>query len=246
MLESQTGQTAPSAPGFGVTWGGPPRAAGRALTVAAAAAVIAGIAGPAAAAPAPASSADRVSVIVQELPGSGNGPERAVAGLGGEVVRSYDVIDGSEASLPGDRLGLLHAVPGVKDVTPNAAMSLSSAEVDQQVGLNGSMRRVTHEMTGAASMWDAGFTGAGVDVAVIDSGTAPCVNCTSLCPVGSHPCARRAAVPGSHPGEGSRWASPEVRLAGCAVRRTIAEAPCPSCGSEALRALVRCDRCDRM
>ena len=52
-------------------------------------------------------------------------------------------------------------------------MTLTSAEVDSQAGLNGSMQRVTHEMTGAAAMWDAGYTGAGVDVALIDSGVVP-------------------------------------------------------------------------
>ena len=173
MNELTTGPTAPSAPGFGVTWGGPPRAASRALTVAAAAALIAGIAGPAAAAPAPATSADRVSVIVQELAGSGDAPERAVVALGGRVVRSLDVIDGFEATVPGDRLGVLRAVSGVKDVTENAALTLNSTEVTDQESHNGSLRRITHEMTGAAAMWDAGYTGAGVDVAVIDSGVAP-------------------------------------------------------------------------
>ena len=113
MNESR-GLTPASSPGYGVTWGGPPRVAGRALTVAAAAAIIAGMAGPAVASTAAPASAP-VSVIVQELPGSGNGPERAVAALGGEVVRSLDVIDGFEARLPGDRLAVLRAADGVKE-----------------------------------------------------------------------------------------------------------------------------------
>ena len=46
MKKSLAGLAPASAPGYGVTWGGPPRAAGRALTVFAAAAVIAGMAGP--------------------------------------------------------------------------------------------------------------------------------------------------------------------------------------------------------
>ena len=74
MKESRAGLAPASAPGYGVTWGGPPRVAGRALTVAAAAALIAGMAGPASASTQePASAA--VSVIVQELPGSGDAPE---------------------------------------------------------------------------------------------------------------------------------------------------------------------------
>jgi serine protease AprX len=172
MKETRAGLAPASAPGYGVTWGGPPRAAGRALTVAAAAAMIAGMAGPAMASTATPASAS-VSVIVQELPGSGDGPEKAVAALGGDVVRSLDVIDGFEADLPGDRLAALRAADGVKDVTVNAEVTLTSAEVDQQAGLNGSLQRITHEMTGAAAMWDAGYTGAGVDVALIDSGVVP-------------------------------------------------------------------------
>ena len=173
MKKSLAGLVPASSPGYGVTWGGPPRAAGRALTVFAAAAVVAGLAGPAAAATLPASSADVVSVIVRETPGSGNGPERTVVGLGGKVEQQLGIINGFEATVPADRLGVLRYAPGVLEVVENASMSLSSAEVDQQVGLNGSMRRVTHEMTGAAAMWDAGYTGAGVDVAVIDSGVVP-------------------------------------------------------------------------
>jgi serine protease AprX len=174
MKESRVGLAPASSPGYGVTWGGPPRAAGRALTVVAAAAMIAGMAGPAVASTAPVpSAADPVSVIVQELPGSGDAPERAVAALGGEVVRSLDVIGGFEAKVPGDRLGVLRATAGVKDVTENASVTLSSTEVDDQAGLNGSLQRITHEMTGASAMWDAGFTGAGVDVALIDSGVVP-------------------------------------------------------------------------
>ncbi len=173
MKETRAGLAPASAPGFGVTWGGPPRAARRALTVAASAAMIAGMAGPAVASEASAVPSAPVSVIVQELPGSGNGPEAAVAALGGSVVRPLDVIDGFEATLPGSRLDALRAVAGVKDVTENASVTLSSQEVTDQEGLNGSLRRITHEMTGAADMWDAGYTGAGVDVAIIDSGTVP-------------------------------------------------------------------------
>ena len=171
MKQFRAGLGPASAPGFGVTWGGPPRAAARAVTVAAATALIAGMAGPAVASTA--AGAPSVSVIVQELPGSGDAPERAVAALGGTVVRSLDVIDGFEARLPQDRLGVLRAVAGVKEVTENARLTLSNAEVDEQAGQSGSLQRITHEMTGATAMWDAGYTGAGVDVAVIDSGVVP-------------------------------------------------------------------------
>src|SRR3954454_611655 len=173
MNTTARGSAPASPPGFGVTWGGPPRVATRGLTVVAAAAIIAGMAGPALAATPTASSADQVAVIVQELPNSGDRAEQAVAALGGKVTGSFDVIDGFTATVPADRLNVLRAVPGVQEVTEDATVTLSSADVDEQAGLNGSLQRVTHEETGASSMWDAGYTGAGVDVAVIDSGVVP-------------------------------------------------------------------------
>jgi serine protease AprX len=177
MNTTARGPAPASPPGFGVTWGGPPRVATRGLTLVAAAALIAGMAGTAAAATTttttPASSAPSVAVIVQELPNSGDRPENAVAALGGTVTGSFEVIDGFTADLPGDRLAALRATPGVLAVTEDVSVTLSSAEVDDQAGLKGSLQRITHEMTGAASMWDAGYTGAGVDVAMIDSGIVP-------------------------------------------------------------------------
>jgi serine protease AprX len=171
MKETRAGLVPASAPGFGVTWGGPPRAASRALTVAAAAAMIAGMAGPAVASTA--SGAPPVSVIVQELPGSGDVPENAVAALGGTVVRSLDVIDGFEARLPADRLAVLRGVAGVRDVTENAAVTLQSTDVAEAGALPGSLNKITREVIGAKQYWEKGFTGKGVDVAVIDSGVAP-------------------------------------------------------------------------
>ena len=80
MNETSRGSASASPPGFGVTWGGPPRVAARGLTVVAAAALIAGMAGPASAAPT-ASSAAPVAVIVQELPGTGTLAEQTKSGF---------------------------------------------------------------------------------------------------------------------------------------------------------------------
>ena len=85
MIRWSTGSPPVAAPTFGVTWGGPPRSAARALTLAAATALVAGMAGPAAAAPAAGSPAEHVAVIVRELPGAGDRPEQAVTALGGTV-----------------------------------------------------------------------------------------------------------------------------------------------------------------
>jgi serine protease AprX len=164
----------PGAPSYGVTWGGVPLHARRAMTVAVATLVAAGLTGPAtASAAALTSSADQVSVIVRELAGSGNAPEQAVAAFGGSVGRQLEILGGFTAELPADRLDRLRAVAGVESVTEDAGLELSSADVEAQAAQAGSLYTIANEVTGASAMWDAGYTGKGVDVAVIDSGVVP-------------------------------------------------------------------------
>jgi serine protease AprX len=220
MISNQRGSTSQDAPSYGVTWGGVPFNARRAMTVAAATLVVAGLAGPTAASAATtttASSSDKVSVIVREFDGAGNAPERAVSAFGGRVDRQLDVIGGFTAHVPSDRLDALRAVPGVESVSENASLTLNgllgstvggvtstatkttttaaasttttvanttttvaaaaAAVVDPvvqgQSGQEGSLYTIANQLTGASKMWDAGYTGKGVDVAVIDSGAVP-------------------------------------------------------------------------
>ncbi|GAA3166522.1 hypothetical protein GCM10010531_19010 [Blastococcus jejuensis] len=173
MSSNQRGPTL-VAPSYGVTWGGLPMFAKRAMTVGVATLVAAGVAGPASAATtAQPSSADLVSVIVRELDGAGNAPERAIEGYGGEVGRALDIINAFTAEVPVDRLDALRAVPGVESVTEDAGLELSSVDVEEQAAQAGSLYTIANEVTGASDMWDAGYTGRGVDVAVIDSGIVP-------------------------------------------------------------------------
>src|SRR4051812_1953765 len=174
MLSNGGGAPAPLAQG--VTWGGLPLSARRVATVATAFLLAAGVAGPAmatAASAATPSTAARVPVIVRELPGTGSGPERAVEALGGSVTQQFSVLQGFSAEVPGDRLDALRATPGVSSVTQDASLELSSKEVEDQAGQSGSLYTIANQVTGASAMWDAGYTGQGVDVAVIDSGVVP-------------------------------------------------------------------------
>ena len=176
MISNQRGSTAEAAPSYGVTWGGVPFTARRAMTVAAATLVVAGLAGPTAASAATttaASSADQVSVIVRELDGAGNGPERAVTAFGGSVGRQLDILGGFTAQVPADRLDALRGVAGVASVTDDAGLALQSTDVESQAAQAGSLYTLANKVTGASAMWDAGYTGKGVDVAVIDSGVVP-------------------------------------------------------------------------
>src|SRR4051794_37708571 len=201
----------------GVTWGGLPQHARRVATVATAAFLAAGVAGPAMASVAEAatpSSADLVPVIVQESAGTGNGPERAVEALGGSVGQEYSVFQGFSAKVPGDRIDALRAVPGVDKVTQDASLTLNGltgggllggvlsatttvastavaattttvattttaavntvANVVSGIAAQaGSLFQIANTETGAASLWKAGATGKGIDVAVIDSGAVP-------------------------------------------------------------------------
>src|SRR3954466_11314567 len=78
MISNQRGPTAQEAPGYGVTWGGIPLHGRRAMTVAVATLVAAGLAGPAAASAATttsASSADTGSVLVPAAARAGHRPQ---------------------------------------------------------------------------------------------------------------------------------------------------------------------------
>jgi serine protease AprX len=146
------------------------------MTVAVATLVAAGLAGPTAASAATttsASSADQVSVIVRELEGAGNAPERAVSAFGGSVGRQLDILGGFTAAVPADRLDALRGVAGVASVTEDAGLALQSTDVESQAAQAGSLSTIANQVTGASAMWDAGYTGKGVDVAVIDSGVVP-------------------------------------------------------------------------
>jgi serine protease AprX len=141
--------------------------------VAVAAALGVGLVGPVAAEAATPSSAAKVQVVVREDPGAGTGPEQAVAAVGGRVLRHLDVIDGFSASVPRDRLDVLRATAGVVSVTQDAGLTLSDADVTDQVSQTGSLYTLANEVTGASSLWDEGYTGQGVDIALVDSGVLP-------------------------------------------------------------------------
>ena len=144
----------------------------RIVTFAVAAAVSVGLAGPAPASAATKGSAAPVDVIVLELPGTGDRPERAVAAFGGAVERQLGIIDSFSAKVPADRVAALREVPGVDTVSEDVPVRLSSTEVESTNSLTGSMHSIT-DVIGARHYWDRGVTGRGVDVAVIDSGVVP-------------------------------------------------------------------------
>jgi serine protease AprX len=120
------------------------------------------------------SSPDRsVSVIVRELPGAGNVPEQAVEAFGGDVERYIPIIGGFVAEVPAAAVSELRRLGGIQSVTLNSRVRLlgNIDGVDPNKD-PGSWLKVAKN-TKLLEMWQHGFTGQGIDVALIDSGVAP-------------------------------------------------------------------------
>ena len=112
-----------------------------------------------------------ISVIVRETPGAGDLPEQLVEASGGTVGLRLSIIHSFSAELPRGAVEWLAASPAVEAVTPNVALQMQGVSYSPVMDL-GSIDHTT-DIIGATSFWQAGFTGRGVDVAMIDSGVSP-------------------------------------------------------------------------
>ena len=123
--------------------------------------------------PPPGALEQTVSVIVRETTRAGLGPERAVAAFGGRVGRQIPIIGGFVADVPNHSLDALRRVTGVYSVTANAPVHLlGNIDGMDPTKQAGSWYRVVKN-TKLHDMWKHGWTGRGIDVALIDSGVAP-------------------------------------------------------------------------
>ncbi|MBB6454578.1 minor extracellular serine protease Vpr [Salirhabdus euzebyi] len=89
-----------------------------------------------------------------------------------DVNREYDyVFSGFSVELPGNEIVKLAAIPGVKAVYPNVhyTAEVISAEVISEEAFSPEMMN-SAPFIGSNEAWEAGFTGEGVTVAVIDTG----------------------------------------------------------------------------
>ena len=115
------------------------------------------------------SAAAALRVIVQAEPGKLASAEAAVVAAGGSVGRELAIIDGFAAKLPATGLPRLANSPAIHAVTPNGTVTLAATSFDATKDL-GSLYETAQLMIGAGAWWKAGYTGKGVDVALIDSG----------------------------------------------------------------------------
>ncbi|GAC1326267.1 MAG: hypothetical protein NVSMB13_10870 [Mycobacteriales bacterium] len=131
--------------------------------------------------PARASTQQSVQVVVQTVGGASASAAAAVRRLGGHVVRELPIIDGFSATLPAGLMPTLRNTPGIRAVTPDAKGHLLS--IDPTLGYDpvsdsGSLNNITRVVQ-AQDSWKAGYTGQGIDIAMIDSGVSPVQGLTS-------------------------------------------------------------------
>lgn len=160
------------------------------LPLTASAVVVAGalMAVPATAAPHPAG--DRTAtvksrtVIVEGLPGQLPRIRAKIAQFGGRVERQLPLINGVTARLPIPAITALRHTAGVRDINVDSRIRFATAGgVDPTLGFDpvndmGGLPAIT-TMIGARASWAAGYTGKGIDVALIDSGVSPVRGLTS-------------------------------------------------------------------
>jgi serine protease AprX len=112
------------------------------------------------------SSGHSARVIVSGRPGALQAVTRAVLAAHGTQLRPLPIVDGVSATVPSTQLAALAASPAVSAVTANRDVQLAGAAWDDST--SGSAYAWN---SGATSVWQsAGTRGAGISVAVLDTG----------------------------------------------------------------------------
>ncbi|GAC1577909.1 MAG: hypothetical protein NVS3B18_11670 [Candidatus Dormibacteria bacterium] len=113
-------------------------------------------------------------VIVRGAAGCTASVAATIARLGGTVSRPLGILNGATAVIGSNELSALRSAPCVTAVTPNGSVSLNSFGGYDPTASVGSVYNTTQEI-GAQNYWQAGYTGKGIGVALIDSGVSPVV-----------------------------------------------------------------------
>ena len=87
------------------------------------------------------------------------------------VVRSIQIIDAAVVRIDAVTAASLATDPAVVEVTSDVAVQLESSGYD--AGSDANSAYSAAELVGAHDAWDRGYTGQGIDVALIDSGVTP-------------------------------------------------------------------------
>ena len=112
-------------------------------------------------------------VVVRAEAGQLAQAERAVRRVGGHLDRELRLIDAVAATIPSSAGPALAGTPGVREVSDNAAVTLATDASGYSASNDANSLYNIENVTGARQRWSKGFTGKGVDVALVDSGVAP-------------------------------------------------------------------------
>jgi subtilisin family serine protease len=115
-----------------------------------------------------------VPVIVRSTAESLAAAERRVVDMGGRIDLPLGIINGFKATVPFASLARLAALPSIWQITPDGSVHMNAIDptLGYDTGDDGNPYLVA-KAVGANDAWNAGYTGAGVDVALIDTGVAP-------------------------------------------------------------------------
>lgn len=97
---------------------------------------------------------------------------------GAKRMRALPVVHGYVAEVPAAYVPLLRREPGVRSVTVDRTVKLMQAEPGLDPGNTSSLNGISR-IVNAHDAWNSGYTGRGIDVALIDSGVAPVQGLTS-------------------------------------------------------------------
>lgn len=109
----------------------------------------------------------QVGIIVQKWNPFDRSAERGIERLGGTVTRELPIVDGFSAVVPSSSADDLSELPGARAVTLNGPVQMQGASTDAS-----KLKSVYPKAVRATKMWSSGYTGAGVTVALIDTGVA--------------------------------------------------------------------------
>jgi serine protease AprX len=132
-------------------------------------------------------------VIVRVAPDAPVNPADLLSLYGGKLDANLPLVNGFAAYLPPDKIDAFSAVPGVLEVTPDASLNWTPTDpvvaspadgsagfVVSDFGRHGASASYARldlptvkEIVGSDDAQRAGYTGAGVDVALIDTGVSP-------------------------------------------------------------------------
>jgi serine protease AprX len=118
-------------------------------------------------------NASTVTVIVSTADGHSSAVAESIESHGGHVTSHLTALDQLIVEIPSGQVDQLAATDYVTGMALNASVTLSNVMPRTPGNGNGrAASRRTADTTGASKAWARGFDGAGIDVAVIDSGVA--------------------------------------------------------------------------